>query len=444
MRSIIIFFSVIIFSFAVFAQKPDDVLATATGHTIRLRDLSPDIQKQVADYPSDLLKMRSRLFEQMINEKVLELESKERGVTSGGLIAAEKAKLPAPTEAEIKALYNSKRETIGNRTLDEVRKPIVDYLHRESEQKMFAVLITRLKAKYKFITRKEGWNPAETLRNTDIVAYVNEQPITAKEYEDFARVPLFQDNADLADTIVDAITFTLYNLLLTDEAKALGTDEGTLIATEITDKLKEFSDEERAQRTDELGKRLFTKYKVKFVYTAPEPMFVNVSTGTSPATGPANAPVTIVMFSDFQCSACSATHPVLKKAMAEYPGKIRFVVRYFPLEGVHANAWRAALAAAAANTQGKFFEYIDVLYTHQDALDDASLKKYATELGLNAKQFELDFNSEKTAAIVRKDMADGESYGISGTPAVFVNGIWVRQLSADGFKSAMDKALGNK
>ena len=62
----------------------------------------------------------------------------------------------------------------------------------------------------------------------------------------------------------------------------------------------------------------------------------------------------------------------------------------------------AALAAAAANAQGKFFEYIEILYTHQDALDDASLKKYAADLGLNVKQFELDFNSDKTAADCKK------------------------------------------
>ncbi len=443
MRSINITLTIIIFAFAAFGQKPDDILATATGHTIRLRDLPSAIQKEVADFPVNLPKVRSDLFEQMINEKVLSFEAKERGVTSGKLIADEKANLPAPTEAEIKALYDSKRETIGTRTLDEVRKPIIDYLRGQEEQKMLAALVTSLKTKYKVTAGKDV--NAVGITPTEIVATVNGQPVTAKSFEDFARIPLFMDKADLADAVVDAVVETLYNRLLVDEAKALGVDEGTLIAREITDKLKEFSTEERAQRTEELGKRLLVKYKVKFVYTAPEPMVQNVAVGLSPAKGPINAPVTIVMFSDFQCSACSATHPVLKKTIEGYPNtKIRFAVRNFPLEGVHANAWRAALAAGAANAQGKFFEYIEILYTHQDALDDASLKKYAAELGLNVKQFELDFNSEKTAAAVRKDMADGESYGISGTPAIYVNGMLVRNLSADALKAAIDKVLGNK
>ena len=124
-----------------------------------------------------------------------------------------------------------------------------------------------------------------------------------------------------------------------------------------------------------------------------------------------------------------------------FPGKIRFVVRDFPLESIHENGIRAALAANAANAQGKYFEYTEILYTHQDTLDDASLKKYAADLGLNAKQFELDFNSEKTSAEVRKDMADGEAYGIDSTPTIFINGAKSRDLSVEGFKAAIERAL---
>ena len=173
----------------------------------------------------------------------------------------------------------------------------------------------------------------------------------------------------------------------------------------------------------------------------PEPVAHNVSVDDDPANGKLTAPVTVIMFSDFQCSACGATHPILKKVLGEYGDKVRLVIRDFPLESIHENAFRAALAANAARAQGKYFEYIDVLYRNQESLDDASLKKYATELGLNIKQFELDFISEKAAAEVRKDMADGRSYGIGGTPTVYVNGIRVHRLSAEGFRLAIDRAL---
>jgi protein-disulfide isomerase len=160
-----------------------------------------------------------------------------------------------------------------------------------------------------------------------------------------------------------------------------------------------------------------------------------------PQTGIATAPITVVMFTDFQCPACSRTHPVLKQALAAYGDKIRFVVRDFPLENIHENAFQAALAANAAREQGKFFEYVEVLYRNQEALDKASLLKYATEVGLNAKQFELDFTDARAKAEVKKDQADGRSYGIGGTPAIFVNGVKVHRLSADGFRRAVDAAL---
>jgi protein-disulfide isomerase len=149
----------------------------------------------------------------------------------------------------------------------------------------------------------------------------------------------------------------------------------------------------------------------------------------------------VVMFADFQCSACSATEPVLKKVLAEYPGKIRYVMRDFPLETIHANAFNAALAAYAAEQQGKFFEYGDILFTHQDALDADSLKKYAAQIGLNVQQFTVDSNSEKARAEVQHDIADGTAYGVTGTPTIFVNGVKVRRLSADDFRDAIDNAL---
>ena len=147
------------------------------------------------------------------------------------------------------------------------------------------------------------------------------------------------------------------------------------------------------------------------------------------------------MFSDFQCSACSAAHPIVKRVLAGFGDQVHFVVRNFPLEAIHENAFRAALAAAAANAQGKFFEYTEVLYKNQAALDDASLKKYATDLGLNAAQFAIDFSSEKTAAAVRKDIAEGKSYGITGTPSIFINGAYVRRISAEHLKQMIDAAL---
>ncbi|CAN5400375.1 hypothetical protein BH10ACI2_BH10ACI2_19190 [soil metagenome] len=420
-------------------QKLEDVLATATGHTFRVSDLSPDTQKDIADLPSALPKARSGVLDQMVSQRVYEAEAKSRGITMGKLITDEKAKVANPTEAEIKTVIDANQDKLAGLPADEIRKRVIAYLRSGPEQKALIDFSGELKTKYKVIAGKDVNAP--NLAPTDVVVTINGNPVTAKVFEDYARLPIYDATADMADSVLGELNELIYNALILDEAKSLSIDAGELIGREVTNKMKDYSQEERLSLEDTFKEKLYTKYQVKILYKEPAAPVQNVSLGSSPSKGPATAPVTIVMFSDFQCSACSATHPILKKAIAAYPGKIRFVVRDFPLESIHEHAFRAALAAGAANVQGKFFEYTEILYTHQDALDDASLKKYAADLGLNAKQFEIDFNSEKTAAEVRKDMDDGIAYGINSTPTIFVNGVMVRNISAAGFKMAIDRAL---
>lgn len=414
-------------------------MATTSTRSIKLSDLSPETIVAVNTLPTRVAAARKGLLEQLVNERILDLEAKSLGVSTGKLLADVKAKIPAPSEAQIKIVYDANRSALGDRTIEQARKQIIYYLRSEPEQKALGQLFNRLKTKYKVVDGKSV--NANGLAPSDVVVTINLKPLTDQEFEDFARVELSELVASLGDQIAAALDNAIYQALIADEATSAGVDAGAVIASEVTNKMKEFSDEERFGLEDALMKKLASKHKLSILYKRPEPLVQAISVDDDPSSGAANAPVTIVMFSDFQCSACSATHPLLKKAMADYPGKIRFVVRDFPLESIHENGFRAALAANAANAQGKFFEFTEILYSHQDALDEASLKKYAAESGLNVKQFEVDFTSEKTAAEVRKDMAEGESYGINSTPTIFINGVKVRDLSVGGFKAVIDKTL---
>jgi len=439
MRAITPFFLALILAAATAAQKPDDVLATATGHVFRFKDLSAKTQKVVADAPAAYVKLRSNLFEQFVSMRLLQAEAASRNATTGQVILSENAKVKDPSEAEIKAVYDANRQQIGDKKLEEVRKTIVDYLRQDPQQKMLLALIAQLKTKYKFTPGKDV--NAVTLAPTDVIGTVNGKPLTAREFDDFSRYDLFDARSEVAKAVLDGLDEQIQTALGDDEAKALGIDSSTLIAREITDKMKDFTDEERERLQKTFFDRLYAKYQVKMLYKTSVQPVENVSADDDPATGPADAPVTVIMFSDFQCSHCAATHPILKEAMSAYAGKIRFVVRDCPLETIHDHAYRAALAGYAANQQGKFFDYIEVLYKSQDALDDASLIKYAAQIGLNAKQFELDFKSEKAAAEVRKDLYDGESIDVHGTPTIFINGIRQRVYSVAGFRAAIDVAL---
>jgi protein-disulfide isomerase len=420
-------------------QKPGDVVATATGRTWTTKDLSPEAQDAIAKYPSLAAGARKQLLSQYVGELLLETEAKARGITPMALVKLEASKIKDPTPAEIKAIYDANVDKLGGKSLAEVRPQIVEFLRRGTEEKAIGAYVDGLAAKYRGAYPKDV--NAAGLKPTDVLFSMTVGAISVKDFDDQSRLMLYGIEADyFADLKADAAE-VVYNALVLDEARALNIDSGQLIAREVTSKMKDFTDEERTSLEAAFRNKLFAKYKVKLAISEPVAPLQNISVDDDPSKGLATAPVTIVMFSDFQCSACSATHPILQQAMAPYADKIRFVVRDYPLETLHPNAFRAALAANAAKAQGKFFEYTEILYKNQKALDDASLKKYAADLGLNAAQFALDFNSEKTVAEVRKDMADGKSYGITGTPSIFINGRYVRNISLDGLKGAIEAAF---
>ncbi len=165
---------------------------------------------------------------------------------------------------------------------------------------------------------------------------------------------------------------------------------------------------------------LRSKYKVDVKL---EPIRVTVA-ANGPAKGPANAPVTIVEFSDFQCPFCSQLIPTLEQVKAKYGDKVRIVFRQYPLP-FHQNAAKAAEAALCANEQGKFWELHDVMFKNQNALGVEDLKKSAATLGLNSDEFGKCLDSGKNAAVVQSDMKEGSAAGVSGTPAMFINGRFI-------------------
>jgi protein-disulfide isomerase len=157
---------------------------------------------------------------------------------------------------------------------------------------------------------------------------------------------------------------------------------------------------------------------------APPAAAVKVSIDDDAIEGDKNAKVTMVEFSDYECPFCgrhfTQTYPQLKKDYID-TGKVRLVFRDFPLS-FHPSAQKAAEAAECAGEQNKYYEMHDKLYSNQQALDVASLKKYAQELKLDTTKFNTCLDSGTMADEVKKDQADGQSYGVGGTPAFFING----------------------
>ena len=163
-----------------------------------------------------------------------------------------------------------------------------------------------------------------------------------------------------------------------------------------------------------------------------------------PARGPKDAKITIVEFSDFECPYCGAAHDTVEQVMTTYAGKVRLVYRQFPLS-FHPHAAKAAEASLCAADQGKFWEYHDVLFKNQKKLEAADLKAHASEVGLDGQKFGQCLDSGDKKKAVDADQQAGLAAGVGGTPAFFINGIFLNGAQPiDEFKKVIDAELASK
>jgi protein-disulfide isomerase len=170
---------------------------------------------------------------------------------------------------------------------------------------------------------------------------------------------------------------------------------------------------------------------------------VKIDAGNSPSKGPANAKVTIIEFSDFQCPYCSKGKETMDQVLKAYPNDVRVVFKNMPLS-FHKEAEPAARAALAAHKQGKFWEMHDALFAKQADLSAELYTKTAESLGLDLAKFKADFESEELKKAVAADMELATKNGITGTPGFFVNGVAVRgAYPYEHFKSLIDRWLAN-
>lgn len=180
----------------------------------------------------------------------------------------------------------------------------------------------------------------------------------------------------------------------------------------------------------------------------PEPLSVTVNfdyqiSKSDHVLGPENAKVTIVEFSDFECPVCGRGYTMMKQVLEEYKDQIRFVYKHYPLS-FHQNAQVAAEAAECAGAQGKFWQMHDQIFENQKQLSKQNLKQWAKDLGLNTTKFNKCLDTNAMADKVNTDMQTGSNYGVSGTPAFFINNQFMSGLypnALEAFKQVLDPEL---
>jgi protein-disulfide isomerase len=181
---------------------------------------------------------------------------------------------------------------------------------------------------------------------------------------------------------------------------------------------EQLRDHLREQRIHEVYARLREDASIRV--TLPRERVAVAATG--PSLGPAEAPVTIVEFSDFQCPFCGRAVSVVEALHARYPDTVRIVYRHLPLS-FHEHARLAAIASVCADEQGRFWDYHDRLFDDQKALAREDLIAHAEALGLDRRAFEACLVAPEPAAVVDADLSAAEEVGATGTPTFFVNGL---------------------
>lgn len=135
--------------------------------------------------------------------------------------------------------------------------------------------------------------------------------------------------------------------------------------------------------------------------------------------------------------------PILEQVFEQYPKQVKIVFKYFPLRN-HAFAYKAAQAAVAAQQQGKFWPFHDLLFKQYSRINDQRIDEIGKTLKLNMSQFKKAMNAADTMARINDDLANGREAGVGGTPTVFINGVKLKNRTLAGFRQAIARVLGAK
>lgn len=301
---------------------------------------------------------------------------------------------------------------------------------------------------------------------SQVVATVGTRSITLGEVEQAAALPLYQAEEHRAKLLNQSIQHLIEEELLAAEAARIGIPLPELIEraaeSEAIVKLADLPGSMRRAKQPSPGQTLSPPYQspqevsrirqalliqlrrnttIHVNLPKPELPVLNVSADDDPWTGATQAPVTIIEFSDFECSYCKRSVSVMKELLEKYPGKLKLVYRDFPAPN-HQHALSAAEAAQCAAEQGRFWEYHDALFTTQTWGSGWNFSALAEDLGLHQSSFDACMKENRYREEVLKDLRDGLKLGVTSTPTFFINGrplVGARPMA--DFQAIIDKLL---
>ncbi|HSE98412.1 MAG TPA: thioredoxin domain-containing protein [Blastocatellia bacterium] len=449
-----------------------DILAIVNGVKITIKDIESPVGEQIETIQSQVKEARKRELGMQINSRLLEREAKKRGVTTIKLLETEVvSKVKEPTEAEAQQFYEQNKARIQGE-FKQLKDDIIGYLRDQRQREQASSFADKLRAASQVKILVETATPPESdADRARVFATVDGEPVTSADIEDALKPIIFEAQEQVYEIRKRWLDLKINDMLLEQEAQKRKVTARALLETEIGTSPKPVTEEdarkfydanrqglkgEFAQLKDQIveylagleqrnreaafAERLKKSASVEVFLREPVSPVFSISTDDQPSKGSPRAQVTIIEFTDFECPSCARTQPVLDELVKEYGDRVRLVVRDFPL-AQHANAAKAAEAAEAAREQGKYWEYIAILFQNQSALGINSLKVYASRLGLDRKRFDEALDSGRYADQVQRDLNDGYRVGINSTPTVFINGQRVKEKTRDALKAAIEAAF---
>lgn len=308
--------------------------------------------------------------------------------------------------------------------------------------------------------------PSASGAKTQVVATVGTRSITLAEVEQAVALPLYQAEEQRVKLLNESIQHLIEEELLTAEAARVGLTVPELIErasesgavanlSRLPGPIRQAKQPSQKETVDPLFQtpedvsrirqallvQLRRNTKIHVNLSQLELPVLNVDADDDPWTGAAEAPITIIEFSDFQCPYCRRSVPILKELLAKYPGQLKLVYRDFPGPN-HQLALSAAEAAQCAAEQGRFWEYHDALFTRQTPTAEWNFSTLAEDLGLAQSPFNACMKENRYREEVLKDLRDGLKLGVTSTPTFFINGrplVGARPLS--DFQAIIDPLL---
>lgn len=165
-----------------------------------------------------------------------------------------------------------------------------------------------------------------------------------------------------------------------------------------------------------------------------------IDIGNSPLRGNPEAAVTIAIYDDFECPYCARAVPIVSQVLEKYADRVNLAFKNFPLAN-HRNARNAALTALAADRQGKFWQLHDLLYENYNRLNPKRIDELAAQAGVNMDQLKKDRDDPQLKAFIERDINEGKSIGVRGTPTIFINGRLLQDRSLNGFSRLIEEEL---